>query len=49
MYIEKNLNELAAQIWQNKEEYGLIIDSVSVDSVNKRVLIGIIDYSKEHV
>lgn len=46
-YSESDLDNISEQIWEKKERKNLDFDSTSVDVINERVIVGIIDYTLE--
>lgn len=46
-YSETDLNNISEQIWKKKGQQSLDIDSTSVDVINEKVIVGIINYTLE--
>lgn len=46
-YSESDLNKISEQMWEKKGQQNLDFDSTSVDVINEKVIVGIIDYTIE--
>lgn len=46
-YSESDLDKISEQIWEKKDQQNLDFDSTSVDVINEKVIVGIIDYTLE--
>lgn len=43
------MNKISEQIWEKKNSLDLEIDSTSVDIINEKITVGIINYTLEKV